>query len=192
MWGTHYLLAVNLSDSRFIPTHVGNTLWTWTTLAVNCGSSPRMWGTLQRKSSASPEHRFIPTHVGNTMLIPTLMDLEPVHPHACGEHYSWGGVTIKTRGSSPRMWGTLFCVCATLQTTRFIPTHVGNTNWDQEHLPMAAVHPHACGEHSDALLFCHKSCGSSPRMWGTLMIFFFRHRIQRFIPTHVGNTYSVL
>ncbi len=29
--------------------------------------------------------------------------------------------------------------------------------------------------------------GSSPRMWGTVVVFFFDYSFIRFIPTHVGN-----
>ena len=188
MWGTHYLLAVNLSDSRFIPTHVGNTLWTWTTLAVNCGSSPRMWGTLQRKSSASPEHRFIPTHVGNTMLIPTLMDLEPVHPHACGEHANETRTTRVAPGSSPRMWGTPTHCAQDREKLRFIPTHVGNTIFVLSLQSSVAVHPHACGEHMSTHQKVMNHHGSSPRMWGTHRLCLLMNKDKRFIPTHVGNT----
>ena len=53
---------------------------------------------------------------------------------------------------------------------------------------MASVHPHACGEHSITQGQGTRLIGSSPRMWGTQWS---RRRsllLNRFIPTHVGNT----
>jgi len=75
-----------------------------------------------------------------------------------------------------------------LNVGRFIPTHVGNTHIASSAVLIAAVHPHACGEHfSDPLGFVHFS-GSSPRMWGTLFFLGAFSVLARFIPTHVGNT----
>ena len=72
--------------SRFIPTHVGNTLVKGirfegksvhphacgehfailSSSGYLIGSSPRMWGTLEEMEFEEQEKRFIPTHVGNT------------------------------------------------------------------------------------------------------------------------------
>ena len=92
---------------RFIPTRVGNMTRRWLAMERRLGSSPRVWGTCT--------HVFI-VHV-----------IDPVHPHACGEHDRPGQHAssrvrfIPTRvgnmkaprpcqrstiGSSPRVWGT--------------------------------------------------------------------------------------
>ena len=90
-------------------------------------------------------------------------------------------------GSSPRVWGTLYCrgFCEVL--LRFIPTGVGNIRpW----LPsdcFCAVHPHGCGEHSTVASFGLFLRGSSPRVWGTLKKFDILGQFDRFIPTGVGN-----
>jgi len=55
---------------------------------------------------------------------------------------------------------------------------------------IGAVHPHACGEHCIMLFIEYICAGSSPRMWGTHLIQFHPQRFGRFIPTHVGNTFS--
>ena len=91
-------------------------------------------------------------------------------------------------GSSPRMWGTRlfyfdFHVCL-----RFIPTHVGNTNSWSPRTTRLPVHPHACGEHCAMDRGKRGPGGSSPRMWGTQDRAIELLTIQRFIPTHVGNT----
>ena len=51
---------------------------------------------------------------------------------------------------------------------RFIPTGVGNT-WPGR-------------------TWSCRSCGSSPRVWGTLTVIWVRLLVKRFIPTGVGNT----
>ncbi len=86
MWGTRVSRLQALYDTRFIPTHVGNTteqpgIWNGTPVHPHAcgehgigyggclfrvGSSPRMWGTLGADAAPSTPRRFIPTHVGNT------------------------------------------------------------------------------------------------------------------------------
>src|SRR4030042_1963114 len=53
---------------------------------------------------------------------------------------------------------------------------------------MVSVHPHACGEHYSASSGRTVRYGSSPRMWGTRLLGQCVLTLQRFIPTHVGNT----
>ena len=86
MWGTPERIIQHLYATRFIPTHVGNTIDV-VILALDgavhphaCGehdnpdlpprtiygSSPRMWGTHRRSGRHDRARRFIPTHVGNT------------------------------------------------------------------------------------------------------------------------------
>ncbi len=169
MWGTPKQRRHDLFGHRFIPTHVGNTPARRSrlealpvhphacgehvmpmALAISSGgSSPRMWGT--RK------HR----RVGEPGL--------PVHPHACGEHPAPSSSPPPASGSSPRMWGTPRPGRHRTATCRFIPTHVGNTEWRAVGTGVAAVHPHACGEHMPGPSGPTRNCGSSPRMWGTLL-----------------------
>ena len=75
-------------------------------------------------------------------------------------------------------------------TARFIPTHVGNTPPVTSPSGSGTVHPHTRGEH----IFVHWSArygvGSSPHTWGTHSNGCIVHLVIRFIPTHVGNTFS--
>ena len=77
-------------------------------------------------------------------------------------------ISAPARGSSPRMWGTLYRFALNKQFTRFIPTHVGNTLYTKPEKLKITVHPHACGEHIGKLKTADTCSGSSPRMWGTL------------------------
>ncbi len=208
MWGTPERIEPPGEIGRFIPTHVGNTLPSFSFTSRNtvhphacgehftirkfkdqqAGSSPRMWGTLPHRGHRDLGQRFIPTHVGNTAHPPPGASQTAVHPHACGEHDDlWRGMHSRG-GSSPRMWGTLIGSACVMGALRFIPTHVGNTGgyicWNS-HSP---VHPHACGEHSSVEICTRLDIGSSPRMWGTRERQGWRDKARRFIPTHVGNT----
>ncbi|STB64595.1 Domain of uncharacterised function (DUF2825) [Chromobacterium violaceum] len=210
MWGTLFRNGSAYPRQRFIPTHVGNTqrhkrmqacfavhphacgehfaaICSSRTMA---GSSPRMWGTLKVFQRRDWGVRFIPTHVGNTVNYNRTSIHMPVHPHACGEHAMATLDSGTWRGSSPRMWGTRSSLPARCKRRRFIPTHVGNTFHLRALRPPAAVHPHACGEHAACAWVLLAKVGSSPRMWGTRILNRQRPPASRFIPTHVGNTFS--
>ena len=86
MWGTLLLAPETMVATRFIPTHVGNSIDTLPScdrspvhphacgelaitvsfLALSYGSSPRMWGTPTQLQFEFLPMRFIPTHVGNS------------------------------------------------------------------------------------------------------------------------------
>ena len=131
------------------------------------GSSPRLWGTHLFYFPAISTWRFIPTPVGNTSLVLYILNPQPVHPHACGEHRPSISRTPRSSGSSPRLWGTRIGSLSIIALTRFIPTPVGNTNQDDNHHYHNPVHPHACGEHTMVDAERWSGCGSSPRLWGT-------------------------
>jgi len=90
------------------------------------------------------------------------------------------------------MWGTLLGCLLRVVPGRFIPTHVGNTWSEEDGSGRVSVHPHACGEHVQLSSRGEYVPGSSPRMWGTPLINDLDKLIDRFIPTHVGNTHSRL
>ena len=84
---------------------------------------------------------------------------------------------------------------------------MGNTTNRCKGRNACTVHPHACGEYFASFFFMPDPSGSSPRLWGIRL---YRHdmgggssprlwgilfrrfvdkRVQRFIPTPVGNTH---
>ena len=85
------------------------------------------------------------------------------------------------------MWGTGQSAACRRPAARFIPTHVGNGGGGPESWRRLTVHPHACGERMLAPIGAVGSVGSSPRMWGTVIVLMLLGRMVRFIPTHVGN-----
>ena len=191
MWGTLNAQKEGFELARFIPTHVGNSSFFLMSLSLFpvhphacgelqamvlfrdavAGSSPRMWGTLDGPCSITCYLRFIPTHVGNSFLTCSLFANYTVHPHACGELKFMGFTKKVDSGSSPRMWGTLYPVAIRIFNHRFIPTHVGNSITNAMSDGTNTVHPHACGELGSAASYNITISGSSPRMWGTRLIF---------------------
>ncbi len=186
-WGTLYMCLRKQFNSRFIPTHVGNTdntpqqraalsvhphtrgehwdlngnVWEWN------GSSPHTWGTLGNRRRFSAPRRFIPTHVGNTCCCLQPKTWRTVHPPTRGEHVILCRIVLFFFGSSPHTWGTPIEGLPPRIITRFIPTHVGNTPGQSSRSPGRSVHPHTRGEHFRAP---GKECaplGSSPHTWGT-------------------------
>ena len=86
------------------------------------------------------------------------------------------------------MWGIPAAPVHDDPAARFIPTHVGNTGRDRARERVPAVHPHACGEYDGQSDESRQFVGSSPRMWGILVVIKLHAARVRFIPTHVGNT----
>ena len=208
MWGTLHRSGCDDLLVRFIPTHVGNSQMFVGTrtgdtvhphacgeliahhikIGMLTGSSPRMWGTLVSGGSTQNVVRFIPTHVGNSSISYDALFFGAVHPHACGELQVTAAALFSWVGSSPRMWGTHYRNFPIISEFRFIPTHVGNSTILGYPFDTGAVHPHACGELRSRRPRSRTGLGSSPRMWGTLLVCKLYPVETRFIPTHVGNS----
>ena len=159
MWGTLVVNTLIKICPRFIPTHVGNT-----------GPSPYFPSPNSVHPHACGEH---------TPLVALAVEICPVHPHACGEHSYSSELIGGSAGSSPRMWGTPVWDWGIKQEERFIPTHVGNTIVVYCRPRGQAVHPHACGEHRYCFSRRKKITGSSPRMWGTQILFQCKRPVNR-------------
>ena len=211
MWGTLICRQHSLYNLRFIPTRVGNStacrlyqqcqpvhphacgeLTTFRlTESTSCGSSPRVWGTQLTGADDIDNRRFIPTRVGNSCFLAMMMCYLSVHPHACGELPRMKIGIISFTGSSPRVWGTRQNRENRYRLCRFIPTRVGNSRDRPYDGQPHTVHPHACGELSIMALIPAQKAGSSPRVWGTLQNLPPSDGLIRFIPTRVGNSFSI-
>ena len=86
------------------------------------------------------------------------------------------------------MWGLRAIQTPGIPAGRFIPTHVGFTTEKSNGNMDWWVHPHTCGVYIASRLFEHERTGSSPHMWGLLMVGLGVGQDGRFIPTHVGFT----
>ncbi len=166
-WGIRVHDAPTRDSCRFIPTYVGNTCGATTEstsppvhphirgeyLLNIChtrqpdGSSPHTWGIRGSHSDPDAPAGFIPTYVGNTRITSRNSPPFSVHPHIRGEYYyPHFRIGIFT-GSSPHTWGIRSNFDAALQSQRFIPTYVGNTEMVQSDALFQTVHPHIRGEY---------------------------------------------
>ena len=93
-------------------------------------------------------------------------------------------------GSSPRVWGTLLMSGRSGWVGRFIPACVGNSVQIPAVPNQIPVHPRVCGELWARHGGRRRICGSSPRVWGTLLYPPFVPVYFRFIPACVGNSFS--
>ena len=132
--------------------------------------------------------RLIPTCVGSTMVMVAVPSPVSAHPHVCGEHYKFVLLAPTRSGSSPRVWGALWCPACKMTWGRLIPTCVGSTPVAVERIEACSAHPHVCGEHCLRSVAIRCVTGSSPRVWGALYILPDSGHVWRLIPTCVGST----
>ena len=119
-----------------------------------------------------------------------LKSTQTVHPRACGEHTRIRQWAVSSRGSSPRLRGTLERCFLEVKFQRFIPAPAGNTQSMSSGWASQSVHPRACGEHTVSLTLTLGYSGSSPRLRGTLRGAGAEYIPFRFIPAPAGNTSS--
>ncbi len=152
------------------------------------GSSPRLRGTRLPAAPIRLQLRFIPAPAGNTSSGKAFARCPPVHPRACGEHFTVRPELPRYLGSSPRMRGTPFLQMQIAGRQRFIPAPAGNTPHRARVACRPPVHPRACGEHLSAEFLILAPTGSSPRLRGTLVEAVDPLLGRRFIPAPAGNT----
>ena len=146
-----------------------------------------MWGQERHIQTSRLSIRIIPTRVG-TSNVETYQTLPyEDHPHACGDKASRCHSLYCERGSSPRVWGQATLVGSTLPSRGIIPTRVGTRAFVSLRAKKVRDHPHACGD--KAPRFYKGNCipGSSPRVWGQVIILLRRSYRERIIPTRVGT-----
>ena len=132
--------------------------------------------------------RFIPAPAGNSWSRKERPAEFPVHPRACGELAARWPRIVDGTGSSPRLRGTPGTLSGRFFTNRFIPAPAGNSAIRRRSAPPTPVHPRACGELCPPSLFLSITCGSSPRLRGTLQGGRDRRGGHRFIPAPAGNS----
>ena len=111
------------------------------------GSSPRMRGTRGNGLERDMLAGIIPAYAGNTFYDGFEYFGEGDHPRVCGEHFFFSDSSSRSRGSSPRMRGTLTQCVVGYDFLGIIPAYAGNTRLAR--WPVQAVwdHPRVCGEH---------------------------------------------
>ena len=145
--GNTWLNVALAAGSRDHPRACGEHLASSYRTASEWGSSPRMRGTPSFPAMGHGTSWIIPAHAGNTEIDDLVKSLFGDHPRACGEHWPTISAWPSTRGSSPRMRGTLQRKHALADMAGIIPAHAGNTYGEPHHDLAGGDHPRACGEH---------------------------------------------
>ena len=109
------------------------------------------------------------------------------HPHAYGDKVLNLSALRPYVGSSPRVWGQEIGTLFNSRDFRIIPTRMGTSCVIITKKGGVKDHPHAYG---DKIFFCliHTSfIGSSPRVWGQALGFYYINSGGRIIPTRMGT-----
>ena len=132
--------------------------------------------------------RIIPTRMGTRLdlLRPKLTYWD--HPHAYGDKRTIYSGSHDKRGSSPRVWGQELSPSLSECTSGIIPTRMGTREKHWLNSMKHRDHPHAYG---DKCLKCRREViqlGSSPRVWGQVLISLDISGSLRIIPTRMGTS----
>ena len=173
------------------------------------GSSPRVRGTRLRRFRTADGDRFIPACAGNSEARVWEGSATPVHPRVCGELWRRSARAATSRGSSPRVRGTLVEAACGAMADRFIPACAGNSRWcSSTAAPATGSSPRvrgthqqqrgaggavrfipACAGNSRTRSMVRALCiGSSPRVRGTPARARWIPSRSRFIPACAGNS----
>ena len=135
----------------------------------------------------SKHPRFIPAGAGNGLDLRHSAQRFTVHPRGCGERVAAAGAVTESRGSSPRVRGTVLGLVPWAAILRFIPAGAGNGLHSGNSLSMVSVHPRGCGERAGRAKSIDVATGSSPRVRGTEVTGVRLPPDLRFIPAGAGN-----
>ncbi len=151
------------------------------------GSSPRLRGTHHNERDRLFRTRIIPAPAGNASAPRARTGRRPDHPRACGERVSCDFALISSRGSSPRLRGTLLLAAIGALKPRIIPAPAGNASIKSCSGTARTDHPRACGERPTTTDGIVTNAGSSPRLRGTPEARPHRQQRGRIIPAPAGN-----
>ncbi|SEK29616.1 hypothetical protein SAMN05444515_101343 [Ectothiorhodospira marina] len=151
------------------------------------GSSPRLRGTAEGHFFIHVGLRVIPAPAGNGAHRYRRCPTRTGHPRACGERPVFGSLSEVEDGSSPRLRGTAPAGATRILVCRVIPAPAGNGRGAAQCRPGGPGHPRACGERFRWMICIGLSSGSSPRLRGTALPYFFDEVMARVIPAPAGN-----
>ncbi len=207
VWGTDAPRRLPAPPGRLIPAGVGNGRCSSGSGARNtahprgcgerlsqrdcaaafAGSSPRVWGTGFAANCARFHIRLIPAGVGNGQSAFARRKRPTAHPRGCGERFLRMALSGRGPGSSPRVWGTVDGRLKPVMEPRLIPAGVGNGARHTRFGEFLPAHPRGCGERISVNDRLDSHFGSSPRVWGTAVMYDAVQFPARLIPAGVGN-----
>ena len=149
-----------------------------------------MWGQADVEYSTTESSRIIPTRVGTRRAEVARFLKSEDHPHACGDKNTPRLRFLRPTGSSPRVWGQALRVHHRRIQAGIIPTRVGTSNIYISFRHKPQDHPHACGDKASKLCVKQRFRGSSPRVWGQVVLYHKGYQVSGIIPTRVGTSFS--
>ena len=155
------------------PVHLhvcGDSALIWRNSAAWYGSSPRVWRQHNPAGCKLPAFRFISTCVETAPGTGTLVKVDPVHLHVCGDSAGHSHRKLGAHGSSPRVWRQRSSSIGRRVRKRFISTCVETAFRDRTSASVPTVHLHVCGDSTVEQLITKGFQGSSPRVWRQLII----------------------
>ena len=151
------------------------------------GSSPRVWGQVHMEHLGKAEKRIIPTRMGTRKSTKAHSCKLEDHPHAYGDKQSAQRPSLRSQGSSPRVWGQVDYRDVKTNSSGIIPTRMGTSLLHGSKHRGNEDHPHAYG---DKITLCPITTlvgGSSPRVWGQATLVSSAIAAPGIIPTRMGT-----
>ena len=126
--------------------------------------------------------------MGTRVCVPLLVRSVWDHPHAYGDKVKKMKENYVFLGSSPRVWGQVRSLHRDNAVVRIIPTRMGTRERRTINGRFFKDHPHAYGDKSLTHSGKDPSAGSSPRVWGQVLVHPSSCAYGRIIPTRMGTS----
>ena len=110
------------------------------------------------------------------------------HPHAYGDKLKPYAKIAVPRGSSPRVWGQGHIPRPLQRRFRIIPTRMGTRQIEEIFPRSSKDHPHAYGDKLSITWCSLAVIGSSPRVWGQVIMESVKKTYTGIIPTRMGTS----
>ena len=114
--------------------------------------------------------------------------LQRDHPHAYGDKSSTNPNIGVWCGSSPRVWGQGHIPRPLQRRFRIIPTRMGTRQIEEIFPRSSKDHPHAYGDKLSITWCSLAVIGSSPRVWGQVIMESVKKTYTGIIPTRMGTS----
>ena len=180
-----------IQHALVIPDHprvCGEQIRTPTATPRTPGSPPRVRGT------ACPEHKhchsggITPACAGNRRTHRPNAGRKTDHPRVCGEQSSIAAIKAISRGSPPRVRGTVLLNHIALDPHGITPACAGNRVWRIRKGVVVEDHPRVCGEQKMNIHIGGMQIGSPPRVRGTVQLLPLFPIRSRITPACAGNS----
>ena len=169
------------------PHAYGDKLFPDSTQNIKGGSSPRVWGQVFICSASYQLRRIIPTRMGTSKSDRQASGASRDHPHAYGDKHQKMTNDQTGKGSSPRVWGQDYLFIGAVKGVGIIPTRMGTSFDYLLKYCLNRDHPHAYGDKYWVDTRNTAIVGSSPRVWGQVVVVVDTPAVFGIIPTRMGT-----